>query len=105
MQKPLLKSLPKGSWNFKAVGWNGSPMQGDSQCGNTDVSIKDNAQTVTINVSAAGCDTPEFGANGTLSGSFIFKPMRFITCGALYESFASNLAVTSATCLLYTSPS
>ncbi len=96
--------LPKQTWTFSAIGWESvpsTPFNGDSKCGSVTVDLKDDAQTVALNIDYAKCSsqTSAFGSSAFRTGNS-FDLFKVVTCGWLYESDGSTV-VSSSTALNY----
>lgn len=83
-------TLAKGIWNFSAIGWTGAnQFSGSTQCDVLDIELKDDTQTVSLNVASSKCAHPQFG-NASAYGNN-FNPLRIITCGGLYTNMAGSI--------------
>lgn len=78
--------LPRASWTFSAIGWEGNIFQGNSKCGSQTVDLDKDEQTINLNIDYAKCGTQAdvFGSSDYRSGN-AFLIFEVITCGWLYE--------------------
>ncbi len=79
--------LPRASWTFSAIGWDGNIFEGNSKCGSQTVDLNSDEQTVNLQINPAKCETQAdvFGSSIYRSGD-AFLNFEIITCGWLYEA-------------------
>ena len=73
-------SIPNGSWDFYAFGWNGTdPMTGALRCGETSATLGGGNAAVSFNLSDANCDNGNYGSP-SFKVVIQFKPLRLTHC-------------------------
>lgn len=92
-------SLSFGTWDIRAVAWDGDPesdaFEGNVLCSHEVVNFNSNNQAVRLQVTNDKCEDPAFAtvtSNPSTSfirqvdGQYEFKPLTIYTCGALYDT-------------------
>ena len=110
--------LPKGSWTFLAVGWDGDSSAlkfgGKPYCGKTDAVLNSDSQTVSISLTIERCASDQTFASSTYTAMsaageltatpvLAFKKLnRIISCNSFYNHFNPILPTTQISTVLYT---
>ena len=76
--------LDRGVWTFGAIGWGGAVFDGIAKCAITTATLNATDQTINLDLDSSNCSQSEFGGNLTANSGY-FKPLRFVTCGTLYD--------------------
>ena len=92
-------NLKKGVWKFTAIGWDGGSdgkFTGNQMCDFQSVDLSQDAQTVSLSLSTAKCQTyaTETSTISTLN-AFHYNPLRFVTCGTFYTLSGSVVGATT----------
>lgn len=90
--------LPRGTWNFSTVAWDGvpTPFTGTVLCDDVTVTLDQSEQTVNLTPTTAKCFDSRFGAAVYNNGSN-FNMARIVTCGWLYEDAGATIPVRGTT--------